>query len=555
MKTTQSISRFNFTTIIILLTLNSSLLAQNLCTGTWEGYFMNDFRTILSFTQTGKVISGKIKMYSGDRLLQDDALTKINENGSDLTFYIEAKQTRYNGSFSENKLILSGNFLFPDGSEHPFTAQKLNPDESRPEMKQTTQAAGGMPEYTPDQLQADLESLVTLLRENHPCLYRYIPKEVLEKEYLETKRRLNTGMDPVEFYTIIAPFIAKIRCSHTGLRLPNNYMDQVKKEGNYFPVRVFISGDRQIFAVSTVQQSNPPLSRGDEIVSIDGAPAHILIEKLLSMIPGEGSTETRGINELNRNFHTWFYLLNRADDFAIEYLSGENKSSTILKACRFTDLVTPYIKHPGTLPIEYFHNPEGNSGFIRLPSFMIRDMDRYLFLLDSIFGEIKRSGTEKLVLDLRDNEGGHPIFAAQLLSCLTAKEFTYFKRNYEISEFEPLYNPMQVDPDHFTGELYVFVNGGCLSTTGHLISLLGYYTDAIFIGEEPGSTYTCNDFSYQATLPNTGIEVNIPRTTFETAIPENEREIPFRIDYEVSESNRDRINGIDSYYNLLFTLI
>ena len=100
--------------------------------------------------------------------------------------------------------------------------------------------------------------------------------------------------------------------------------------------------------------------------------------------------------------------------------------------------------------------------------------------------------------------GGHPIFAAQLLSYLTDHEFTYFQRNPDVADFEPLYNPMQANPLNFEGNLFVLVNGKCLSTTGHLISLLKYHTQAKFIGEEPGTSFLCNDFSTQIKLPNPG---------------------------------------------------
>ncbi len=125
-------------------------------------------------------------------------------------------------------------------------------------------------------------------------------------------------------------------------------------------------------------------------------------------------------------------------------------------------------------------------------------------------------------------------FAAQLFSYLTNDDFIYFKRNEDIEEFEPLYQLMQPNKLNFQGKVYVFVNGGSLSTTGHLISLLKFHTDAVFIGEEPGSILRCNDFSIQLTLPNSGIELNIPRTSFETFVSGFTLNDAFVIDYGVN---------------------
>jgi hypothetical protein len=165
------------------------------------------------------------------------------------------------------------------------------------------------------------------------------------------------------------------------------------------------------------------------------------------------------------------------------------------------------------------------------------------------------SGTPNLVLDLRDNRGGHPIFAAQLFSYLTDSDFTYFQRNPEIEEFEPLYNPMQPNKNHYKGSIFVLVNGSCLSTTGHLISLLKFHTKALFIGEEPGSSFSCNDLSIQYQLPNTGMEVNIPHTTFVTAVSGFEEGKPFPVDCEMNISIGDLLNGNDSYTSFVDKLI
>ena len=90
-----------------------------------------------------------------------------------------------------------------------------------------------------------------------------------------------------------------------------------------------------------------------------------------------------------------------------------------------------------------------------------------------------------------------------------------------------------------------------MSTTGHLISLLKHYSHAVFIGEEPGSTNSCNDFSKQMTLPKSGIVLNVPRTTFETFVPEEEIEEEFPMDHKVTVKVENLIQGTDSYMEVL----
>jgi hypothetical protein len=108
---------------------------------------------------------------------------------------------------------------------------------------------------------------------------------------------------------------------------------------------------------------------------------------------------------------------------------------------------------------------------------------------------------------------------------------------------------------NFKGNIYVLINGGCLSTTGHLISLLQFHTGAQFIGEEPGSTFRCNDFSKQITLPKSGIAVNVPRTTFETSVSGFSLCEPFPLDYQVKETATDITGNEDPVVSKVLSVI
>ena len=59
----------------------------------------------------------------------------------------------------------------------------------------------------------------------------------------------------------------------------------------------------------------------------------------------------------------------------------------------------------------------------------------------------------------------------------------------------------------------------------------------------------------QFTLPNTGIEMNIPRTTFVTDVTGFNVGDTFPLDYRVQQSVKDQVDGIDSYMYLVQTVI
>lgn len=125
MKTMNFVSKYNISVIVFLLLTFNRIQAQNLSNGTYEGYFMKDFRTVLIFSDSDELTRGTLQMFSGEKMIQDDILSEIKLVGNTFSFYIEAKETHFKGKFDADRKILQGNFIFPDGTRHPFSAKKI----------------------------------------------------------------------------------------------------------------------------------------------------------------------------------------------------------------------------------------------------------------------------------------------------------------------------------------------------------------------------------------------------------------------------------------------
>jgi len=548
MKKLSIISKSGLVTLWFLCLLYQPAQAQpqDPYTGIWEGSFMNDFKTalLLDLKDDGGY-AGKILMYSGDNQIQNDEITRISIENGTLAFYIADKETTFSGSFNEALTELSGKFGFPDKSEHTLVVRKVQKDESTEAVTLPAQKKQVRKKIPVDELKSDLQHLINKLREYHPRLYSYTSEDTFKGKVSQILSRLDTDMSLEEFYLQIAPLVASVKCSHTGIRLPAEYQKFISENGNFLPLEVFIQGKRA-FSLSHHGPESMGMVPGIEIISINGRPVSLIIDELLSMIPAEGNCQTTKYQEINRDFHRYFYLADHSDSFEIEFTSSRGLQKSLIEACNYNRLKRE-VHLESMLPVHFRLDEDPEVGVLEIASFGIRDMDAYFTLLDTTFQWLGKENIPNLVVDLRDNSGGHPIFAAQLLSYLTDHEFTYFQRNPDVADFEPLYNSMQPNQYHYNGNLFVLVNGACLSTTGHLISLLKYHTGAKFIGEEPGSSFLCNDFSTQIKLPNTGIEVNIPRTTFITAISGVDALVPFPVDFEVDVSVNDLLNKKDSY--------
>jgi hypothetical protein len=533
--------------LMLLLLLSGTVHAdpQPSYTGTWEGKFMGDFRTTIQILSADNGLTGTIKMYSGPQLIQDDPITDIAVEGKQLTFQIPAKETSFIGEFDEEVTLLKGKFIFPDGSEHPLEVQKNSGEANGFGSGEALYSESRERRFSADALREDLQVLMKALEENHPRLYSYTSKEKMTAACEGILAEIDGSMSLEEYFRLIAPLVGLVGCSHTGIRYPAEYASLLAAQGGYFPLEVRCH-QGCIYYMSAAVPPPSGISPGTEISRINGLPATEVIDRITELVPTEGFNPSAAYYQLNRDFQELYRILDPAELFEVEFKGPDGLRKEVLQACKLQEFGHEKLKDPGEVPVSFRLVDQGYTGILKVPAFEIRNMEAYMEELNRIFSQLQEEHTGKLILDLRGNPGGHPIFAAQLLSYLVDEDFTYFKRNPEATEFEPLYGPMHPDPLHFSGKLYVLVDGGCLSTTGHLISLIKYHTDALFIGEEPGSTFRCNDFSTQVILPHTGIEANIPRMTFETAVKGFQEGIPFPLDYPVQFSISDIVNGIDS---------
>lgn len=515
--------------------------------GTWEGVFMNDFDVLINFDGNNQ---GNIKMIAGGNIIQNDKITDIKLTNNEFTFYIPDKETPFIGSFNDQITELTGEFIFPDGKNHAIQLKrKMDDTNSSEEFKVTKENI-----IDAQDLHSDLLFLYSSLKEYHPQLYAFTSADSLEIILDRLNGELNDGLTLEKSYLILSQLTDAVKCSHTGIRLPLSYQNLANDFGHYFPFQLYFKNEKAFF-ISGNFEGNLRIVPGNEILNINNMPVKKIIEQLFFLIPSEGCNVTTKYIELNKRFNALFYFLDDSEEFIVKYKDGTSTKTITVNSSRFKDINSEYgaMENKSLISFNYIDNM--TFGVLKVPSFAIPDMDHYFQQLDSIFNDLKTTNTKNLILDLRDNSGGHPIFAAQLFSYLTENDFTYFKRNEEIKELEPLYNVMQPNELNFRGNIYVFVNGGCLSTTGHLISLLKFNTNAIFIGEEPGSTFRCNDFSMQLSLPNTGIELNVPRVTFETSVTGFTLCDPFPIDYEVNDSIIKIINKEDGYLEIARSII
>ena len=448
MKNRPNISKIGLITYWAQLPWCLSAQTQDLYSGMWEGNFMEQFKTVILLDQLdGSGYAGKIIMYSG-------------ENRT-LSFYIAAKESSFKGTFNEMKTELSGNFIFPDNTNHPLTVRKFEKDSAALEATAPPEKERLKLNFPAEELKSEFRELIDKLKKYHPRLYSYTSEVSFDNQVKEILSNINSDLGIEEYYLRIAPLIASVECSHTGIRLPREYQQSNYEHALFFPLELYVCNNKA-YCLSAPASPGVDLAPGSEIRAINNRPVSEIIEELLARIPSEGNCMSTKYQVLNRDFHTYFHLLDHSDRFLVEYSLADAMGSVQLEACSY-DKVRQRESSPLPMRPYSFHrksNPE--FGVLEVSSFGIRNMEEYFAFLDSTF---------------------------------------------------------------------------------------------LFIGEEPGSSFLCNDMSIQLKLPNTGMEVNIPRTTFVTAVSGFSEEEPFLLDYDVDISVQDLLSGTDTYKTFVYELV
>lgn len=92
----------------------------------------------------------------------------------------------------------------------------------------------------PPQLREDLRILKSALEEGHPGIYRYTPKPDVDRAFTAAADRLNRPMTALEFYRVLAPAVAALKCGHTAMGVSQDIQHDLALTVPLIPIEVRI---------------------------------------------------------------------------------------------------------------------------------------------------------------------------------------------------------------------------------------------------------------------------------------------------------------------------
>lgn len=416
--------------------------------------------------------------------------------------------------------------------------------------------------FRPEQLREDLQFARRELEDRHPGLYRFTPKDSLDAAFERTYGLLNHPLREDDFLRLLAPLVATVRCAHTAVRPSEAYAAAMGREARLMPFVLTARGGH-LYALSGLDDAAPVIP-GSLVLSINEVPVEAVLARMLASVSADGYNETYKYHQINRDlalaYATW---IDRPDAFELRLRSPGNELYDVRAAAAPShDVARAYAPtnertEPASgLPLSYAYVEDARTAVLGVRSFWAPDPEQFIAYLADVFGDLRRQGAEHLVVDLRGNTGGFPLLAAELLTYLADTSFVYFARSDDAPvEFPTLYELASPSPSRFEGDVYVLVDGACVSTAAHFLSLIRYHRWGTLVGEESGGSYYCHDNSVQVVLPNTGIQLNIPQRTYQTAVTGFEEGRGIEPDWPVTPTLHDLLEHADAEMTYVMTII
>ncbi len=408
------------------------------------------------------------------------------------------------------------------------------------------------------QLKADYRQLRSLIADNHPRTFT--DWRELDAAFDLQNELLRDNLTVMEFRRIIAPAVSKVRCGHTRLSFPDSFYDALRATARHLPLDIRIMRDSLFVLEAYGDDAAVPL--GSAVLSINSRPAREIIRTIRSSLHADGHNETFKDFQIDGSFRAHYLTyIESPEQFVIVFASPENaREDTVTVSPITPDSIRRHLNEDGPAgpeseAIEWSFADDGSYATLRVWFFdYYDDLDRFAELVDGFFEEVRDRGVRSLVLDLRGNDGGDPYSSAYLLTYLIGRPFRYFsaRSTFIFDDLKDIQHP----PDNaFTGELYVLVDGGCYSTTGHFCSLLKYHEVGTFIGVETGGSFACHGGYREEKLKHTQINLLLPHTTFITDVHDLPIGRGILPDYEIQPSIQDLLENRDPVFDKAVSLI
>lgn len=364
------------------------------------------------------------------------------------------------------------------------------------------QLPDGLASYDASALLGDFDHLVRKLRVMHPALWMYSTPQRFDACVDSLRQSLHRSGNELDLLNAAAALYPLLGDGHT-LFLPSPTVAERTKV--YLPLQPYWYNGR-LFVLAN-GSNDDGLLPGYEIISINGVPAASIMDTLMRRQVRDGHNLTYPVWILN-NWFKEYYRFSFGEPTSFDILiRGPGGEARITAAALPRDSIRanterrepPHRK--GVEPTFGLGFADDSVGVLTIPSF-----ERGSFTvrqLDQVFEDLDARRVQRLIIDVRGNQGGDPKLARRLLAHLLPERFNLVQTG-------PASGFTRPRPRTFDGEVVVLMDGGSFSVTGMVLACLERNGRAAFVGEEAGGNRTALSGSpKRIVLLNTGLQCYI----------------------------------------------
>jgi len=386
---------------------------------------------------------------------------------------------------------------------------------------------------------ADLAYLRHSLEATHFDLFAYVDRTSFDQHYAEVAATV--GEDSLTNLRAVSLFQRVISAANTGhaeIDFPAaDYIAYGKQGGTVFPLEVALEGGKAY--VRKNFSAKAFIQPGDELLSINGQG----IQEIVAAIHPQLSAESTYLKNAKLEFWSlprlYWQVYGSHENFEVVVRSDGQTNKYQLAS---VGLIEGYeIPRKDILSSNRRFELHKNAAYLNPGNFSGNEAE-YRQLIDSAFTTINQAAPDHLIIDLRNNAGGHNAFSDYLVAFLADKPFrwhasfnlkssqllkeqtrltadttdAYFREildraNGEVYPYS--FNPYPPHPaaKRFHGEVYALVNRQTYSMAAMTAAVLKDLGLATIVGEESGDHPTLHASQFSFPLPNTGMVVKVPK--------------------------------------------
>jgi hypothetical protein len=400
--------------------------------------------------------------------------------------------------------------------------------------------------FAPADVRSDMAYAYETLQKAHYNLYAHVSRKDYDAAYHKLLKSVGQdSLSMLQTTMLMQQLLAIGNVGHSEVDFAaSSYIDYAMQGGTLFPLELAFEDGKTYVRKSYTPDST--VRAGDQLLRLNGKP----IRKMKAAIHPYLSAERPYFKDAKLEFWSfpryYWAVFGRQDAYKVKVKDAAGKTSKhtvpavtvmayeanrggeILKNERsFRYMEEVAYLHPGP-----FSSPEAD-GEARFKAFV-----------DSAFADINASQARYLIVDLRNNAGGHNTFSDYLIAYFADQPFRWYsdftirtsevlkkqtKKKYpdaipdaytqNILEFpdgetfayeQTMQQPMP-EAQRFQGKVYVLVNRQSYSMAAVSAALVQDYGFGEIVGEETGDTPTLYAAQFTFQLPRTSVEVKVPK--------------------------------------------